>query len=466
MADTVDHTRIAEHTDSDSVLAKKIDSLARLVRGSSYTVFFTGAGVSTSSGVSDYRGPNGAWTKRRINQLAVLEGTGGISAEQADELATLRREAARAPKKSAKKVDMQDAEPSVTHMAMATLIRLGYAHYVVTTNLDGIFRKAGLKGHTQLCCLHGDVYIERCTACGYDFERNYHVRRNIHVHDHAVGQCSRCGSALPAAYTGQPTARKTGAGTVFSMNGLISTRDANAGTKDTHINFGELLDDMDWTEAEENCRKAELCIVAGTSMSLRHITHFPFMAKKCVIINLQQTPDDSKADLRIWATCDDVLMGLCEKLGVTIDAVPAWHPRDAQTIEEIPKWLDPYYVGFAYTLAQRAVKLGGLLIGNTHEAVDPDHHRWTAFVRPAPEIATVDLWAVISSVTFELHPTFTPSSVKVTKPPYEVTRIGWGTFDVTVTVAWRCKEWGESTTFVHTLDFEAPQSATVHPVNK
>lgn len=70
---------------------------------------------------------------------------------------------------------MQDAEPSNTHMAMATLIRNGLAQFVITTNLDGLFRKAGLKGHEHLCCLHGDIYIERCTGCGYDFERNYHV---------------------------------------------------------------------------------------------------------------------------------------------------------------------------------------------------------------------------------------------------------------------------------------------------
>lgn len=59
---------------------------------------------------------------------------------------------------------MIDAQLSLSHMAQATLIRRDLAHYVVTSNLDGIYRKAGLKGHTQLCCLHGDVYIERCTV--------------------------------------------------------------------------------------------------------------------------------------------------------------------------------------------------------------------------------------------------------------------------------------------------------------
>ena len=62
-------------------------------------------------------------------------------------------------------------------MAMSTLIRRGDASHVVTTNLDGLHRKSGLQHHAQLTCLHGDIYIERCTGCGFEFERDYHVRK-------------------------------------------------------------------------------------------------------------------------------------------------------------------------------------------------------------------------------------------------------------------------------------------------
>ncbi|KAH3757057.1 transcriptional regulator, Sir2 family protein [Pelomyxa schiedti] len=274
MASTVDASRVAEHYDDEAALNEKITLLASMVGASSYTVFFTGAGVSTSSGVGDYRGPSGAWTKRRIRELQDKGRLGTITAEEQEDLDGLLREAERERAKSAKKVDMTDAEPSVTHMAMATLMRLGLAHHVITTNLDGIYRKAGLQGHTQLTCLHGDIYIERCTGCGYDFERNFEVRQpRTHVHDHCVGTCSRCGSHPPASYTGWVTKKdvKTGSKTKFAMNGLISTTDVNLGTKDTHINFGELLDSMDWAEADKQCKKADLCIVAGTSMSLRHV---------------------------------------------------------------------------------------------------------------------------------------------------------------------------------------------------
>ncbi|KAH3762830.1 transcriptional regulator, Sir2 family protein [Pelomyxa schiedti] len=338
MSSTVDATRGAERVDDAARLRKKVHTLGKMIKKSTYTVFFTGAGVSTSSGVGDYRGPSGAWTKSRIKEL---ESNPMRTPHEEKELNMLLENMVKELRKADKKVSMLDAQPSDTHMAMATLIRVGLAHFVVTTNLDGIFRKAGLQGHVNLACLHGDIYIERCTGCGYDFERNWHTRQSeTHVHDHGLGTCSRCGSTLPKGYTGEKTKHaKTGSGTSFTDNGLISTRDKNVGTKDTHINFGERLDKIDWNEAEEHCAKADLCIVAGTSMSLRHITHFPFMAKKTVIINLQATPDDEQAHLRIWATCDEVFTLLLEDLGILLDPIPVWHPRDALPVSQNPSLL-------------------------------------------------------------------------------------------------------------------------------
>jgi hypothetical protein len=125
---------------------------------------------------------------------------------------------------------------------------------------------------------------------------------------------------------------------------MIGTHDRDCGAKDTHINFGECIDDVDWDEADLHCGKADLCIVAGTSMSLRHITHFPFKAKKVVIINLQATPDDDKCHLRLWAETDSVFLGLMERFKLDIDPIPVWRPRDAVPIEKIPKWVDKWYI--------------------------------------------------------------------------------------------------------------------------
>lgn len=466
MARTVDASRVKEFQDSPEELEEKVVQLAQLVQASKYTVFFTGAGVSTAAGIADYRGPSGCWTLRHIRDLE-KKGS-GRSAEETKELKELKEEvcreitkktspipaldsgrgddgaaaarktspAAAGKKKSTTSTPKDVLDPGFAHMAITTLIRSGLADYVVTTNLDGLFRKAGLAAHEELCCLHGDIFTERCTGCGTEFERNYRVRRpNRHVHDHRVWACPRCGSDAPKEWTGVPkgaqatttamrkvTVRQrpapgqvsfeqitakareqlgpsatlvsvngekveqhesaagtgaeveeemrlrklvaaaqlplefvfrvkvasqgkgrsasTGGGTSFEQNHLVGVRDENVGTKDTHINFGENLDDWDWKDADEHSRKADLCIVLGTSMSLRHVTHFPFLAKRTVIVNLQATPDDHKCyhGLRIWGTCDDVLRLLLQHLGdLQVLPVPAWRPRDAVPLADLSK---------------------------------------------------------------------------------------------------------------------------------
>jgi len=314
MASTVDKRRVREFSDDLEYLDDKIKTLARMITTSNRTVFFTGAGVSTSAGISDYRGPTGCWTKSAVRKLQNLKKR---STEQSQQLKLLMDESAK--KQIIPEVKKIDATPTPCHMAMATLIRLGHAKHVVTTNLDGLHRKSGLRHHKELTCLHGDIYIERCTKCGHEEERSYNVRARkggLNVHDHSIGTCQRCRSKPPKRYTGKK-------GPKDDRRGMVGPEDKNCGTKDTHINFGESLDDIDWDEAERVCDKADLCIVVGTSMSLRHVTHFPFMARKTVIINLQKTPDDDDAHLRLWGKADDVFLRLMELLQIQIDPIPA-----------------------------------------------------------------------------------------------------------------------------------------------
>merc|ERR1712228_1003016 len=79
-------------------------------------------------------------------------------------------------------------------------------------------------------------------------------------------------------------------------------------------------------------------------MSLRHITHFPFQARKVVIVNLQEVPDDTnenkdRISLRLWAQCDPVCEGLLRRLDLKLLPVPQWQPRDALAPDELPAWL-------------------------------------------------------------------------------------------------------------------------------
>jgi len=322
MGDTVDSRRVTEYNEEPAELEAKLDQLAEMMHSSKNIVFFTGAGVSTSAGIADYRGPTGVWTRQRMKKLSSKVAP---NAKEKAELALLRAEAKKKGKPLTKGFGVQSASPTKAHMAMSTLIRRGLARHVVTTNLDGLHHKSGLAHHKQLTCLHGDIYIERCTnpACGHEFQRDYHVRnsvrRKLNVHDHSIGTCSKCGSKPPKSYTGRK-------GTDGSRAALVCPQDKDVGTKDTHINFGESLDDIDWDEAEQVCSESELCIVMGTSMSLRHVTHMPFMARRTVIVNLQKTPDDAQAHLRIFASADAVMESLMDRLGIAIDLAPTPAP--------------------------------------------------------------------------------------------------------------------------------------------
>jgi len=281
----------------------------------------------------------------------------------------------------------------------------------------------------------------------------------------------------------------------------VGTRDTNCGTKDTHINFGEKLDSIDWNEADLHCKKADLVIVAGTSMSLRHITHFPFYAQrnnfgntsergKVVIVNLQETPDDDIADLRIFAKTDIVHEGIMARLSLSLDPIPVWRPRDALPINKIPKNVCTYYVQKARDLElvaqmreaealERSVKeveIGKekgkdkgkdkgkekaveskfvypeLIIGNTHQkkpSTDSDNcHHWTVYVRSSNPKQNLDEF--VEKVTFKLHPTFVPKTLSLERSPFEIERVGWGTFDIGISVHWKN---GKESKYNHPLSF-------------
>jgi len=274
--------------------------------------------------------------------------------------------------------------------------------------------------------------------------------------------------------------------------------DKNCGTKDTHINFGEFLDSVDWNEADTHCGKADLCIIAGTSMSLRHITHFPFMAKKVVLINLQPTPDDDNATLRIWAKCDPVFEGLMQRLKIPIDPIPVWKPRDAVPIDKIPSWVDSHYIEKAMGLGKyyeqyetdliegnimnntkemKKLKIAKsapvsprktsslpekIIIGNTHEIVKgkdgSDKHKWTMYVKGENGD---NLESCVDFVKFKLHPTFNPPTVKANQAPFELQRTGWGTFPVKVFIYWKAQFNAPTVKHDHHLSFSDPDTFTI-----
>ncbi|KAL5112832.1 NAD-dependent protein deacetylase sirtuin-6 [Taenia crassiceps] len=132
---------IPEVRDPDYIFEQKVSVLTDLLRHSSYTVVHTGAGLSTSTGIPDFRGPNGVWT---------LEKKG---------------------KKPPFNKSFTEARPSVGHMALVALERAGYINFVITQNIDGLHLRSGFP-RNRLSILHGDVFTEKCTSCGTVYIRS------------------------------------------------------------------------------------------------------------------------------------------------------------------------------------------------------------------------------------------------------------------------------------------------------
>lgn len=113
---------------------------AKKLAESSNAVVYTGAGVSTSAGIPDYRGPDGIWTTMAMGRS--LDKEVGIS-----------------------DVDISDASPSYTHMCIAKLVHVGILKGCVSTNVDGLHYKSGLEPLVNLAELHGNLFCERCKQC-------------------------------------------------------------------------------------------------------------------------------------------------------------------------------------------------------------------------------------------------------------------------------------------------------------
>src|SRR3712207_2809992 len=161
-------------TPIDPITAQNIETIAGWIAESEYLVAFTGAGISTDSGIPDFRGPDGVWT---------------------------RRDAGLPP--PSWKVAPGEVRPNASHLALAELQRLGKLKFLITQNTDNLHRRSGVRPEL-LAALHGNGQLMRCLSCdrlytrqevGWDTGRwgpGYRTRRPV------PGQpaCPACGGRL------------------------------------------------------------------------------------------------------------------------------------------------------------------------------------------------------------------------------------------------------------------------------
>ncbi|CAM9204792.1 unnamed protein product [Ectocarpus fasciculatus] len=274
---------LPEHFETRRTLANKMNKLLQLVKESDKIVVLTGAGISTAAGISDFRGPNGVWTREmngdnhgRKRQRTSDEGDG----KTASALST---------QEPVKSEPFQCLEPTYTHHALQRLLKANYIQYIVTQNVDGLHLRSGVP-RSNLSILHGDCFLEKCENCGKEYFRDYDI------------------AGLSFKRTGR----------FCDNSGALDTSipSCAGALRDTILDWEDELPEPDFGRAEDICDSADLVIALGTSLRIVPAGKLPLRAKKYAIINLQQTPYDQDANVVIHHYTDTVMQYLLTNLDI------------------------------------------------------------------------------------------------------------------------------------------------------
>lgn len=229
-----------------------VKKLQKLIDESKYIVFFGGAGVSTESGIKDFRGKNGLYKENKYNRPPEYMLSINCLLDEPDLFFKYYKE----------NLNSLDIKPNVTHNYLAKLEEKGKLKAVVTQNIDGLHQRAGSKNVLEV---HGTTYKNYCMKCNKSYPFDYIFKRD------GIPKCE-CGGIIRPSVT----------------------------------LYGEMLPD-DFIEAERVIKESDLLIVAGSSLTVQPASSLVTLAKnKLVIINRSETPYDRYADLVIHKPLKDV----------------------------------------------------------------------------------------------------------------------------------------------------------------
>ena len=246
-----------------------VDALAGLLAGASRTVFFSGAGVSTESGLPDFRSPGGVWTRYDPRQFTFERYV--ASAEVRRTSWQMRREFFAA-----------GARPNPAHHAIAALEAAGRSLGVVTQNIDGLHAEAGSRTVVEI---HGTARRVGCIGaaprsgtpdgCGWSADISWAFRRLDAGDDDP--RCPEC-------------------------SGLV---------KSATISFGQAMDRASLARADDLFARADAVVVVGSSLQVYPAAGLPAQAAArgipCAIVNHEATPLDDEVDLVVLGSAGDVL---------------------------------------------------------------------------------------------------------------------------------------------------------------
>jgi NAD-dependent deacetylase len=241
-----------------------IHRAAEIVMSSSHAVAFTGAGISTPSGIPDFRTPgSGLWSQVDPMEVASI-------------WSFLRRPEAFYEWVRPMIQMFREAQPNPAHLALAQLESMGLLHAVITQNIDELHQRAG---STRVLELHGHMREATCLSC-YKIVSSSQGLMQI-IEEGQVPHCE-CGGVL----------------------------------KPNVVLFGEMLPVDVLTEAEREARACDVMLVAGSSLEVVPAAELPAMAlrsgARLIIVNRQPTPMDRRADVVIHGDVAEVLPRIAE----------------------------------------------------------------------------------------------------------------------------------------------------------
>jgi NAD-dependent deacetylase len=240
------------------------NEIIKLVKASKSTVILTGAGISTESGLPDFRSDNGFWTKNKpiqFNEFLQSEAKQRLSWKRNIELHSL----------------LKKIKPNLGHMFVEKITSLQKNNFLITQNIDGLHQKSGVHKN-KIIEIHGSAIEAACLECA--------AKQNIlDFHDaikleDSLPKCTFCGGVVKVAT----------------------------------ISFGQPMNEMDMMHASKIVEESDLMIVMGSSLKVLPAGKLPNLAmqsgSKLIILNREKTRYDQSADIVI----NDELQNICGKL--------------------------------------------------------------------------------------------------------------------------------------------------------
>ena len=248
-----------------AVMDRQIAAAAALLKKSSYMVALTGAGLSTPSGIPDFRSPqSGVWDQLDPMEVASLTALRLRPQLFFDWVRPLTH-------------TILAAQPNPAHLALAQLERYGPLKAIITQNIDMLHTRAGSQIVYEV---HGDLRTATCLDCG--FACDAHDLLTQIMQQQTIPTCPTCGGVM----------------------------------KPNVVLFGEALPWAIFEQARNAAANCDLMLVAGSSLEVAPASDLPYLAKRnqspLIIVNWGQTPLDSLADVIIRGNVADVLPRLAE----------------------------------------------------------------------------------------------------------------------------------------------------------